>query len=299
MGEQTLKDLAARHGKQVSTHLYGQEINAETYAIAKADLLLQGEGDAPLEVCADFWHAPPMPVGFDASAPAIAKASIPSGIWRMYMSARKQVSAGVVVGFAMTLLSTSATAQVVYDLGDFPFVFSGPVPATEVNATLQTSTTGIFTTEAAIENFLNLATYSVVLKNGPTTILTLNNANSAWDMVFEGTGATATLTATPSKITLDFSTPNEISSAALVLGVPPGVAQYRQGNNVTDFNFVNIDDGAESTADATVPYDAPFIFPAISVPVSSAPALSLSALGLLAGLLSGLGILTIRRRSRV
>ena len=31
---------------RVATHLYGQEINAETYAIAKADLLLKGEGDA-------------------------------------------------------------------------------------------------------------------------------------------------------------------------------------------------------------------------------------------------------------
>ncbi len=30
----------------METHLYGQEINAETYAICKADLLLKGEGDA-------------------------------------------------------------------------------------------------------------------------------------------------------------------------------------------------------------------------------------------------------------
>ena len=30
----------------MSTHFYGQEINAETYAICKADLLLKGEGDA-------------------------------------------------------------------------------------------------------------------------------------------------------------------------------------------------------------------------------------------------------------
>ena len=36
----------AEHGKDVSTHLYGQEINAETYAICKADLLLKGEGEA-------------------------------------------------------------------------------------------------------------------------------------------------------------------------------------------------------------------------------------------------------------
>lgn len=43
---ETLQQLAAEHGKQVATHLYGQEINAETYAICKADLLLKGEGDA-------------------------------------------------------------------------------------------------------------------------------------------------------------------------------------------------------------------------------------------------------------
>lgn len=39
-----LRELAAEHGKEVSIHLYGQEINPETYAICKADLLLKGEG---------------------------------------------------------------------------------------------------------------------------------------------------------------------------------------------------------------------------------------------------------------
>jgi len=46
VGEETLQQLAREHGKQVATHLYGQEINAETYAICKADLLLKGEGEA-------------------------------------------------------------------------------------------------------------------------------------------------------------------------------------------------------------------------------------------------------------
>ena len=46
VAEETLQELAAERGKQVSTHLYGQEINAETYAICKADLLLKGEGEA-------------------------------------------------------------------------------------------------------------------------------------------------------------------------------------------------------------------------------------------------------------
>ena len=46
VAEDTLQQLAMEHGKDVSTHLYGQEINAETYAICKADLLLKGEGEA-------------------------------------------------------------------------------------------------------------------------------------------------------------------------------------------------------------------------------------------------------------
>jgi type I restriction enzyme M protein len=44
IAEDRLKQLAAEHGKEVSIHLYGQEINPETYAITKADMLLQGNG---------------------------------------------------------------------------------------------------------------------------------------------------------------------------------------------------------------------------------------------------------------
>ena len=46
VAEETLAEVAAGHGKQVSAHLFGQEINAETYAICKADLMLKGEGAA-------------------------------------------------------------------------------------------------------------------------------------------------------------------------------------------------------------------------------------------------------------
>ena len=46
VGEDVLRQLAEERDKQVSTHLFGQEINAETYAICKADLLLKGEGEA-------------------------------------------------------------------------------------------------------------------------------------------------------------------------------------------------------------------------------------------------------------
>jgi len=45
VADETLMEIARERGKQVTTHLYGQEINAETYAIAKADFLLKGDGD--------------------------------------------------------------------------------------------------------------------------------------------------------------------------------------------------------------------------------------------------------------
>ena len=41
---ETLTQLAGEQGKEVSVHLYGQEVNPETYAISKADLILKGEG---------------------------------------------------------------------------------------------------------------------------------------------------------------------------------------------------------------------------------------------------------------
>ena len=45
VAEETLRSLAAKRGKQVATHLYGQEINPETYAICKTDMILKGEGE--------------------------------------------------------------------------------------------------------------------------------------------------------------------------------------------------------------------------------------------------------------
>lgn len=45
VAQDRLTTLAARHGKHVSIHLFGQEINPETYAICKADMLLKGDGE--------------------------------------------------------------------------------------------------------------------------------------------------------------------------------------------------------------------------------------------------------------
>jgi len=57
VGEEMLQQLAREHGKEVATHLYGQDINAETYAICKADLLLKGEGEAADNIVGGSAHS--------------------------------------------------------------------------------------------------------------------------------------------------------------------------------------------------------------------------------------------------
>ncbi len=44
VAEQTLRELGEERGLEIATHLYGQEINPETFAICKSDLLLSGDG---------------------------------------------------------------------------------------------------------------------------------------------------------------------------------------------------------------------------------------------------------------
>lgn len=45
VAQDRLLTLANRRGKEVSIHLFGQEVQPETYAICKADMLLKGDGD--------------------------------------------------------------------------------------------------------------------------------------------------------------------------------------------------------------------------------------------------------------
>ena len=46
VAEETLTAIAEKHNKSVKSLLYGQEINPETYAVCKADMLLKGEGES-------------------------------------------------------------------------------------------------------------------------------------------------------------------------------------------------------------------------------------------------------------
>ena len=57
VAEQALRDIAEAKDLNVSTHLYGQEINSETYAICKADLLLKGEENADANIIGGPEHS--------------------------------------------------------------------------------------------------------------------------------------------------------------------------------------------------------------------------------------------------
>jgi type I restriction enzyme M protein len=57
VAEETLHNLVSRRGIQASTYLYGQEINPETYAICKADMLLKGEGDRASHIIGGAEHS--------------------------------------------------------------------------------------------------------------------------------------------------------------------------------------------------------------------------------------------------
>ena len=67
VAEETLRELAEEHGKEVSIHLFGQEINPETYAICKADLLLKDEGDEAEHIVGARTNRPYRPI---SSVPA-------------------------------------------------------------------------------------------------------------------------------------------------------------------------------------------------------------------------------------
>ncbi len=45
VADQRIREVAKEYGKKVSIHLYGQELADETYAIAKSDMLVKGEGE--------------------------------------------------------------------------------------------------------------------------------------------------------------------------------------------------------------------------------------------------------------
>lgn len=174
----------------------------------------------------------------------------------------------------------SASANTSYNLADF--AFSG---ATTFTASVTTNMTGSFTDALEIENILNSSTYSAALLSDAALVSQMDNTNNAiWDLMLnEADSATLTIDAT--RMTLSFSTSaTEIGSGVLLLRSSDmrSVLQFRQENNVTDYNFVDYTFDAIVSANAPIAYQSPFVFAAVtSVPEPSAAWLVLSGLSMI------------------
>ena len=204
------------------------------------------------------------------------------------MKRSKLVAASLFAVLASMLMVSPANASTIYDLSSFPFYFWH---TTSFHATLQTSVTGTFTTEAAIEAFLNHAIYSAVLMDGTTTLMDLNNDNATWDL-YLGRGTSATLISTGRSLTLDFSTPLDITLMDLFLRSPRNVFQFSQQNSqLRDYNFVLASNDGVFQAYTETPYDAPFVFQGTRIAAPEASTIYLITLGL-----GGLGLVGRKRR---
>ena len=80
VAEEAMQATGRRARQESSTQLYGQEINPETYAICKADMLLKGEGEEADNIVGGAEHStlshdafPAMEFNFMLSNPPYGK----------------------------------------------------------------------------------------------------------------------------------------------------------------------------------------------------------------------------------
>ena len=176
--------------------------------------------------------------------------------------------------FAPTLGASMVFAMAgqaaVFDLGQR---FTSAFGITEVRGSLVSTQTGVFTSEAEIEAFLNHSAYALTVYDGDAAVYTVSNANSWWDLEFdalhpEGPAPAATVVSSRTGLILDFSTPGEVSSVMLLLRSDPFGFMFgmQQHNNISDTTFLWADNHAIRLADTELPYDSPVTFGAIPEP---------------------------------
>ena len=89
VAEETINEIASSKGKDVSVHLFGQEVNPETFAISTADLILKGEGTEADNIkfgstlSSDAF--PTREFDFHAVEPAIRQV-LEDGAWRVWVA---------------------------------------------------------------------------------------------------------------------------------------------------------------------------------------------------------------------
>lgn len=201
----------------------------------------------------------------------------------------------LLAGVGLTVANPSSAT--IYNL--LPYQWQGTNSAV---ATLETHALGVYEGADAISTLLNSSTYSVRLYSGDSLLASMDNSIASWFFVTGpmSVDVVSRLTIDETQMVLTFDTPQETTEGRLLLRseLTPHwfTLQYAQANNVTNYNFADVDYNAiyHATAPDTT-YGSSFVFTAVT-PTTSVP--EPATVGLLAVGLLGV-ILTLRRRSAV
>lgn len=152
-----------------------------------------------------------------------------------------------------------------------------------MSATLTTDYIGTTSDPTVIQNILDSAQYSASIYDAGGTLRSMDNSNSHWELYLSPDNTpTISFNINNQAITLSFSTPTEYTGAALLLRSSDDLAilQYRQENNVSNYNFVDFGFNAVFSASYQMPYGSTFTLPAVAAPVDEPGIALLLALGL-------------------
>lgn len=185
----------------------------------------------------------------------------------------------------MLIWSGSASANTSYNFADFTLSSSNTF-----SAIVTTNINGSFSDALEIQNILNSSRYTAALFSHTELVSHMDNSNAMWELsLTEADRVMLTIDSSQMKLSF-FTGDSEIGSGALLLRSSDmrSVLQFRQENNVTDYNFVDYTFDAVVTANTYLPYHTPFAFPvvtAIPEPVSAWL------------VLAGLNLIWLRRKS--
>lgn len=121
VAEQRIREVAAEHGKRVSIHLYGQENADETYAIAKSDMLVKGEGSQSNNI---FFGSTISNDGFAGDTFDFCLSNPPFGTpWKTDLKAWGDIKKEDIADSRFVVSYNGQTLSLVPDIGDPQMLF--------------------------------------------------------------------------------------------------------------------------------------------------------------------------------
>lgn len=121
VADQRIREIASEFGKKVSIHLYGQELADETYAIAKSDMLVKGEGEQSDHI---FFGSTISNDGFSGQTFDFCLSNPPFGTpWKTDLKAWGDIKKEEITDSRFIVSHNGETLSLVPDIGDPQMLF--------------------------------------------------------------------------------------------------------------------------------------------------------------------------------